>query len=96
MAVALSPVASAESSSTMPNLIGKDLQGAQDAIQSLTGGVVWVSEECAPDSASAGPPAWRPTLALRVWAEIRGSLEDIHMLTPWTLGDRLTRYSERY
>ena len=27
----------------MPNLIGKDLQGAQDAIQSLTLGEVWYS-----------------------------------------------------
>jgi hypothetical protein len=26
---------------TMPNLIGKDLQGAQDAIQSLTSDAVW-------------------------------------------------------
>ena len=36
-AVALSPVAAAEPSWTMPNLVGMDLQGAQDAIQSLTG-----------------------------------------------------------
>ncbi|MGV0740994.1 hypothetical protein [Mycolicibacterium sp. XJ870] len=43
LAVVLSPVASAESAWTMPNLIGKDLQGAQDAIQSLTGGEVWFS-----------------------------------------------------
>ena len=28
---------------TMPNLIGMDLQGAQDAIQSLTRGTVWFS-----------------------------------------------------
>jgi hypothetical protein len=28
---------------TMPNLIGKDLQGAQDAIQSLTSDAVWYS-----------------------------------------------------
>jgi hypothetical protein len=28
---------------TMPNLIGKDLQGAQDAIQSLTDDAVWYS-----------------------------------------------------
>lgn len=28
---------------TMPNLAGTDLQGAQDAIQSLTGGEVWLS-----------------------------------------------------
>ena len=27
----------------MPNLIGKDLQGAQDAIQSLTADAVWYS-----------------------------------------------------
>jgi hypothetical protein len=27
----------------MPNLIGKDLQGAQDAIQSLTSDAVWYS-----------------------------------------------------
>ncbi|WP_245008647.1 hypothetical protein [Mycolicibacterium farcinogenes] len=43
MAVALGPVASAEPSWTMPNLIGMDLQGAQDAIQSLTRGEVWFS-----------------------------------------------------
>ena len=41
-AIALAPVAAAESW-TMPNLIGKDLQGAQDAIQSLTDGQVWYS-----------------------------------------------------
>jgi hypothetical protein len=28
---------------TMPNLIGKDLQGAQDAIQSLTSDAIWYS-----------------------------------------------------
>lgn len=28
---------------TMPNLIGIDLQGAQDAIQSVSGGEVWFS-----------------------------------------------------
>jgi hypothetical protein len=28
---------------TMPNLMGKDLQGAQDAIQSLTADAVWFS-----------------------------------------------------
>lgn len=28
---------------TMPNLIGKDLQGAQDAIQSLTDDAAWFS-----------------------------------------------------
>ena len=38
-----SPVALAEPSWTMPNLIGMDLQGAQDAIQSLTRGEVWYS-----------------------------------------------------
>lgn len=27
----------------MPNLVGKDLQGAQDAIQSLTDDAVWFS-----------------------------------------------------
>lgn len=43
MALVLSPVASAEPSWTMPNLIGMDLQGAQDAIQSLTRGEVWFS-----------------------------------------------------
>lgn len=43
MAVALSPMASAEPSWTMPNLIGMDLQGAQDAIQSHTRGAVWFS-----------------------------------------------------
>lgn len=40
-AIAVSPPASAEPSWTMPNLIGKDLQGAQDAIQSLTHDAVW-------------------------------------------------------
>ena len=43
MAIVLSPAASAEPSWTMPNLIGRDLQGAQDAIQSLTHGEVWFS-----------------------------------------------------
>ncbi|WP_235732774.1 hypothetical protein [Mycolicibacterium septicum] len=43
VAIALSPVAAAEPSWTMPNLIGMDLQGAQDAIQSLTRGEVWFS-----------------------------------------------------
>jgi hypothetical protein len=38
-----SPVASADPSWTMPNLVGMDLQGAQDAIQSLTRGEVWNS-----------------------------------------------------
>ncbi|KHO22974.1 hypothetical protein H7I55_31695 [Mycolicibacterium setense] len=43
IALVLSPVVSAEPSWTMPNLIGLDLQGAQDAIQSLTDGEVWFS-----------------------------------------------------
>lgn len=43
MTFVLSPVAAAEPSWTMPNLIGMDLQGAQDAIQSLTRGEVWFS-----------------------------------------------------
>jgi len=43
MAVVLSPPAAAEPSWTMPNLIGRDLQGAQDTIQSLTLGAVWFS-----------------------------------------------------
>lgn len=43
MGMVLSPVASAEPSWTMPNLIGMDLQGAQDAVQSLTRGEVWFS-----------------------------------------------------
>jgi hypothetical protein len=38
-----SPVASADPSWPMPNLIRIDLQGAQDAIQSLTRGEVWYS-----------------------------------------------------
>lgn len=41
-AVGLAPYASADTW-TMPNLIGKDLQGAQDAIQSLTSDAVWYS-----------------------------------------------------
>lgn len=41
--VALAPAASADSW-TMPNLVGSDLQGAQDAIQSLTDGQVWFSD----------------------------------------------------
>ena len=40
-ALVVSPPASAEPSWTMPNLIGHDLQGAQDAIQSLTHDAVW-------------------------------------------------------
>lgn len=40
-AIAVSPTASAEPSWTMPNLIGRDLQGAQDSIQSLTHDAVW-------------------------------------------------------
>lgn len=43
VAFAMSPPASAEPSWTMPNLIGMDLQGAQDAIQSVSGGQVWLS-----------------------------------------------------
>ncbi len=42
-ALVLSPPAWAEPSWTMPNLIGMDLQGAQDAIQSVSGGQVWFS-----------------------------------------------------
>lgn len=42
-ALATSPAAVASPSWTMPNLIGMDLQGAQDAIQSLTHGEVWFS-----------------------------------------------------
>jgi hypothetical protein len=38
-----SPSAAADAEWTMPNLIGKDLQGAQDAIQSLTLGEAWYS-----------------------------------------------------
>jgi hypothetical protein len=37
------PIAQADQSWTMPNLVGKDLQGAQDAIQSLTHDQVWYS-----------------------------------------------------
>ena len=40
--VGMAPPASADTW-TMPNLIGKDLQGAQDAIQSLTAEGVWYS-----------------------------------------------------
>lgn len=43
VAIAFSPAASAEPTWSMPNLIGMDLQGAQDAIQSLTDGEVWFS-----------------------------------------------------
>ena len=39
----VAPVAHADSSWTMPNLIGRDLQGAQDAIQSLTHDAIWYS-----------------------------------------------------
>lgn len=42
VAVAVSAPASAQSW-TMPNLIGMDLQGAQDAVQSVSGGDVWLS-----------------------------------------------------
>jgi len=41
--VSQSPVATAQTSWTMPDLIGVDLQGAQDAIQSVTDGEVWFS-----------------------------------------------------
>ena len=41
--VGASPLAAADPSWTMPNLVGTDLQGAQDAIQSLTHGEVWLS-----------------------------------------------------
>lgn len=37
------PIAQADPSWTMPNLVGMDLQGAQDAIQSLTHDQVWYS-----------------------------------------------------
>jgi hypothetical protein len=37
------PIAQADQSWTMPNLVGKDLQGAQDAIQSLSHDAVWYS-----------------------------------------------------
>lgn len=43
LAMVVSPTAAAAPSWTMPNLIGTDLQGAQDAIQSLTRGEVWFS-----------------------------------------------------
>jgi hypothetical protein len=39
----LCPVAAAEAAWTMPDLIGVDLQGAQDAIQSVSDGEVWFS-----------------------------------------------------
>ena len=39
----IAPAAQADQSWTMPNLVGTDLQGAQDAIQSLTHGQVWLS-----------------------------------------------------
>jgi len=44
-AIALAGAAPAQSDSswTMPNLVGTDLQGAQDTIQSLTHGKVWFS-----------------------------------------------------
>lgn len=42
VALGVAPVSSADTWA-MPNLIGKDLQGAQDAIQSLTGDAVWYS-----------------------------------------------------
>lgn len=40
-ALLVAPNASADPQWTMPNLIGQDLQGAQDAIQSLTGDQLW-------------------------------------------------------
>ena len=43
LAIALAPAAHADSSWTMPNLVCTDLQGAQDAIQSLTHDAVWLS-----------------------------------------------------
>ena len=43
VAIAMSAPASAEPSWTMPNVIGMDLQGAQDAVQSVSGGQVWFS-----------------------------------------------------
>ena len=39
----VAPVAHADSSWTLANLIGRDLQGAQDAIQSLTHDAIWYS-----------------------------------------------------
>ena len=41
--VGTAPIAQADQSWTMPNLVGTDLQGAQDAIQSLTHDAVWLS-----------------------------------------------------
>jgi hypothetical protein len=43
IALALAAPAQSDPSWTMPNLVGTDLQGAQDAIQSLTHGQVWLS-----------------------------------------------------
>ena len=45
LAIALAGAAPAQAdpSWTMPNLVGTDLQGAQDAIQSLTHDAVWFS-----------------------------------------------------
>ena len=43
LSVAGAPIALADPSWTMPNLVGMDLQGAQDAIQSLTHDQVWYS-----------------------------------------------------
>ena len=43
LATALASPAAAEPSWTMPDLIGSDLQGAQDAIQSVSNGEVWLS-----------------------------------------------------
>jgi hypothetical protein len=38
-----SAVAAAEPTWTMPNVVGMDLQGAQDMIQSVTHGALWYS-----------------------------------------------------
>lgn len=43
LGLGMAPVAQADPSWTMPNLVGRDLQGAQDAIQSLTHDAVWFS-----------------------------------------------------
>jgi hypothetical protein len=43
-ALGMSTTALADTTWTMPNLIGIDLQGAQDAIQSLTRDQVWYTD----------------------------------------------------
>jgi hypothetical protein len=43
IALALPAPAQSNPSWTMPNLVGTDLQGAQDTIQSVTHGKVWLS-----------------------------------------------------